>query len=851
MNMKKTDLISFAFIGMIFFLFPVHGYAQAFLKERLEGRNTLNEIMAVVDDYYRGKPDTWRGYEGNLPRYKHWKRWEWYMAVRLGPDGAFTDIKGKNLEAYQSITNSHDRTINNFWQFVGPSSIDGFGLGRVDRIAFHPTDTSTYYAGSSGGGLWKTTNDGTSWTPLTDFIASLGVSGIVVNWADPNDIYILTGDGDSDLLGGFVDLFDFERKSAGVYKSSDAGATWIKMAALDTMAYLPFQLAQSPFDADVLLAATSIGIYWTFDGGNSWNKTKSGEFHDVEYKPGTNRAYASGLPGVFYSSNGGLTWVPSALDSAILNPRRLEVAVTPANVNHVYLLAASSDTATGRFCGFYRSTDSGVSFQERSNSPNILGRDNTNGQDTYQQARYTHTMTVSSETTNRIVTGAVYSWRSANGGLSWVHASGPHPDHHMVAYNPLNGSVYSANDGGIYKSVDNGVTWVSKVNNLEASQIYHMAGTSANSNYLLCGLQDNGVIQRDGNTSDFDELLYLDGFMLTYAPGKTDTMYVGGNGDIWRSYDGGVTMDSIGVYPADSLEEFFGIMLTRATSDAVLFGGFSDIFRSTNRGTTWSNRGAEGNWAMANCPSNLNRYYAAGSPTYGPSSKGRLWRSDDGGLTWDSLHTNPGFPPITSGTRITDIAVNPTNSSRVYVTIGGFNSANKIMRSFFAGAGWEDWTGSIPNVPITSVAVDSSENVYVGTDIGVFYRTQAMSDWMPYKNGFPNVPVTDIVLQEAQDRLLCATFGRGVWRNTLVEACPGNMMLSGTISGYRLYQATDFITSTNTIPATENAYVHLQAGNYIRLLPHFRATRTSTFSARISQCGGGGIPLVTSVEEDR
>ncbi len=844
--MKISNTYKIHITICLLLLLPLAIFSQTTLKTKLSGKSSLAEIMKVVDEHYAGKPAGWRGYNEELPTLKHWKRWEWYYSDRLGPQAEFVNINKKNMMAYNQTAGS-TRTINKFWTFLGPASIDTFGLGRADRIAFHPTDPNTYYVGSSGGGLWKTMDDGVRWTPLTDFIASLGISGVAVSWANPNVIYILTGDGDSDFFGGLVAQFSYQRKSQGVFRSNDAGATWFQTSPLDTMDYRPLKMVMNPTDANVLLVATTEGLYRTANGGNAWTKVKDGEFHDVEFKPGANRAYAAGRSQLLYSGDGGQTWLSSSLDSTITNNVRLELAVTPAKPSNVYLLAADSDTISGNFAGFYKSIDNGVTYKEMSNSPNILGK---NANDNYQQARYSHSMAVSPVDTNKVVTGAVFTYRSNNGGNSWLTSTGPHADHHMLAFNPLNGNLYSCDDGGIYKSTDNGSSWTSLVNKFEASQVYHLAGTSANPDFLLAGLQDNGVIQQTINNPDFDQVLFVDGFMLAYAPNTTDTMYVGGNRELYRSRNGGIDLDSITpLGPAD--KEFFGNVLTHITDKSIVFAGFSKVFKSSNQGTTWTNTGASGNWAMANCPSNSNRIYSAGSPTYTPNESGKLWRSDDLGTTWDSLHTNPGFPPITNSTKITDIGVDPTNDSRVYVTFAGYTEGIKVYRSFFAGAGWENWSGSLPNVPILSIVVTSSSDVYIGTDIGVFYRTQAMDDWMPYKNGLPNAPVTDLVLDQPNSKIHCATFGRGIWTNSLVESCPLFLTISGAQSGYRFWQATDYINSTAQIVGTENATVHFQAGNHVLLMPGFTAERTSTFSARIRPCGAGGIPVTDETDKPK
>ncbi|MDX1407161.1 MAG: hypothetical protein R3330_03480, partial [Saprospiraceae bacterium] len=778
---------------------PLAGQQTTTLQDQLRGKQNLAEIMTAVDDYYQGRPEGWRGVEGNDPRYIHWKRWEWYMANRLGPSGEFVDINERILRAAQEVEQqipAEMRTINTDWDFIGPSSTTGSGIGRADRIAFHPSDPNTFYVGTPAGGLWKTTDGGSTWSPLTDFIASLGISGIVVSWANPNIIYILTGDGDSrSLQNGLVDAFEYERRSIGVLKSTDGGDTWKQTATLDTNFYIALGMRQDPTDANVLLVVTSTGIYRTGNGGNSWTQERTGSFWDVEFKPGTNRAYACTNTEVVYSNNGGLDWFQGTMDVPFNGARRVELAVTPANTSSVYMLVGDVD-GPGVFDGLYLSTNNGVNYFIQSNTPNILGRSGT-GADSVDQAPYDHTMAVSPINDSIVLTGAVNTWRSLDAGQTWAESTGMHDDIHQLAYNPLDGTLYNCTDGGVYKSTNDGDSWTSLFVGFETSQFYHMTATPLDDNYLLGGLQDNGVKQREANSSTFIHIKSNDGFSSAYFPNSKDSFYFALNRDIWRNENG--THIQITPLSGDD-KEFFGHVITHRTRGDTVLVGNSDIFRSFDGGQNWTNEGFSGSWAMTNCPSNGNRFYSAGASSYFPSSSGGLWRSDNIGLDWTPLHTNPGFPPITSGTKITDVAVSPVNSFIVVATIGGFIDGVKVYRSTDGGSNWTPWNGTLPNVPVNCAAITASGAVYIGTDIGVFYRSPAMTDWMPWKNGLPNVPVTDIVLKENIDRMYCSTFGRGVWKNNLIDGnCPTNLALSGTWSEYYYYQASDLITMTTTI----------------------------------------------------
>jgi len=298
--------------------------------------------------------------------------------------------------------------------------------------------------------------------------------------------------------------------------------------------------------------------------------------------------------------------------------------------------------------------------------------------------------------------------------------------------------------------------------------------------------------------------------------------------------------------------DWFGNIAAHVSDPDYVFLGYDDVFVSDDQGDTWTNTGASGSWAIATCPSNSNRLYAAGATSYNNSSSGTLWRTDDlGSSGWTALHNNTGFPPPNTISKITDVAVNPSNSNTVYVTIGGFTPGVKVFRSTNAGASWSNYSGSLPDIPINCVAIGTGgTDVYIGTDLGVFYRSSGMSDWMPFNNALPIVPVTDLFINEDQGRLHAATFGRGVWYTELATACPNSLSIVGTLNGQFLYQATSTITATNSVEGGIGTSVHYKAGGHIILNPGFIAKRYTIFTAYIEACGSGGIPDLLEDDEE-
>src|SRR4030095_7711990 len=261
-----------------------YAFGQQELKQLLDGKTKLPEIMKIVDQYYADHPEEENEFESE---YLQWKRWEWYMSSRVGPNGELVNISEmlmKGLREKEKMEQpSTDRNINSGWTFVGPSSspllnqdANFNGLGRVNKVIFHPSNASIIYICTPNGGLWNTLNGGTTWNSLTDNLPAIGISGVVVSYSNPNIIYLLTGDGD-DAYGGF----GYGIRSIGVLKSTDAGASWHQTDTLpDTgNSYFGNALEQSPTDPQVLIAATSAGLYRTTDGGTNWTKEEGGFFY--------------------------------------------------------------------------------------------------------------------------------------------------------------------------------------------------------------------------------------------------------------------------------------------------------------------------------------------------------------------------------------------------------------------------------------------------------------------------------------------------------------------------------------------------------------------------------------------
>jgi hypothetical protein len=854
--MYKFILISFASL-----IVGVAGLSQdAVLTSRLKDKRNLDDIVKELKSHYSNPATIDRIGRLQIERQvKQWRRWLWYMSSRVGEQGELVNIQQKLIEAesnqLQRKSKNNVVPLSNAgsWSLLGPSNTTS-GIGRIDRLAFHPTDADIVWAGSTAGGLWRTTDGGASWTNLSPYISSPAISGIAVNPANTNTIYILTGDGDSDI-SGLVEDWGYMRLSIGVLKSTNGGATWQQTGVFPGANYnslVGYRLIMHPTDANILYACTNQGIFVTINGGNSWSLSVGpGIFYDMAFQPGSGSiCYATSLrnnrASFWKSTNSGLSnsWDSTlTINNQINNPSnsRTEIAVTPSNPSVVYLLCGGVPNAGGTFGGVYRSLNAGSSFSLRTNSPNVLGRA-SDGLDNASQSTYDLAIAVSNSTSATVISGGVRCWSSTTSGTSPTFRGSHHEDVHDLGFHPADNKLWMANDGGVYTSTDNGATWTSHFSSMSTSQFYRIAVRPDDILQVIAGAQDNGIKRRPGATSTFDHVSGADGFGVGYDAANTNIFYAIRNQDVFRYINDGDDVSTITPNPPGILNNAFAMSLApHSTLGNALFVGSDTLWRTTNGGASWNFNPINVGWFIRTCPSNGNRVYAAGGTSY-QSNTGILRRSDDGGVTWPAsliLSFNDTFPNIYP--RITSINVDPSNSLNVWVTFGGFTAGTKVYSSVNGGTTWVNRSGTLPNLPINTIALDSDNNAYVGTDNGIYYRSTSMNDWVPFYNNLPYVPVTDLVISEGDGRIRAGTFGRGIWTSDLYTGCEANVVLGSTLNGQEFFEASNSVTSTSTIQLSEGTKVQMRGGFEVKLMPGFTAQESTTYRAVIGPCGSGGV----------
>lgn len=780
---------------------------------------------------------------------EQWKRWEWFASHHLSPNGKLENFDKKNFDELNNfITNQRPQqnvlSNSGSWVSLGHNLsltplTQTAKQGRVNCIAFHPTNADIIYIGTAGGGMWKSGNGGLfgSWTNISDNLPVTSFSGIAVA-PDGNTIYALTGDGNG--TSGAA------HNGIGVVKSFDGGNNWFLTGLTSTTSQnnLGYKIKLHPTNSNIVFAATNHGLMRTLDAGITWD-TISGDnvVTDFEFKPNDNNMlyYTIRSDNSVYILNLTTLAVTSTALPIFVNSDRIEIGVTPANPEVVYALAGPNIFSGGvwSYNGLYYSNNAALSFSRKNSNLDIFGSN--------QQAYYDNAIYISPSNVNEIVMAGVRTYRSTDGGsnftmLNATTASNLHGDVHAIERNPLNGNLYTGDDGGIYRSTDNGVTWSNISLNLVIGEFYRISGYQANNEMILGGTQDNGQFLRASNTGDYNNVIPgYDGMDNIIDYSNPNILYACiQNGGLYKSTNAGNNFGGVAV-PVGG-QWITPILQSTSNSNTIFYGSNNGILRSTNGGTSWSNLGG------------YNGAVALAISRFG----GRLVATD-GNLI--KVCDNPNDPtPVWSvgvnptGTlnivNISSIAINLGNANDIYATASGYDNQLKVFRSIDGGVSYTNVSLNLPNVPVYSVAFENTlqtlnGGVYIGTELGVFYKNDNSTGWEPYYNGLPRVPVTDIYVNLTTNDVTAATFGRGLWRTTGHSQCVNSYILSDAtnpVYGNTYYQAASTINSSQTIHGSLGNTLKLRAGNTIRLTDGFRANYGSYFQAINAACGSA-VPL--------
>jgi photosystem II stability/assembly factor-like uncharacterized protein len=689
------------------------------------------------------------------------------------------------------------------FRLIGPA----VASGRVIALAVNPEKRHEYYVGVASGGVWKTSNDGTTWTPVFDHEGSFSIGAVVMDPHDPSVIWVGTGEGNAQRS---VDYGD------GVYRSDDGGKNWTN-TGLKKSGNIG-RIAIDPSDSNVVYVAAEgplwgpggdRGLFKTTDGGKTWknvlNISENTGFADVAIDP-SNPAivYAAayqrrrhvwtmidGGPesAIYKSIDAGATWnkLKSGLPTEDLG--RIGLAISPADPNTVYAIVEATNSKGGVF----RSKDRGANWERRNEY------DST--------AFYYSQVFADPKNVDRIYVMNAALRVSDDGGktLRRMNEVNHHGDNHVIWIDPNDTDYYLlGSDDGVAESYNRGENWLFKAN-LPTVQFYDVAVDNATPFYHVCGgTQDNFSWCGPSRTRDINGIMnsdwYVttggDGFHSQVDPDDPNTVYAESQYGVAVRYDKS-TGEQILIQPQEAKGgpplrwNWDSPLIVSPHSHTRLYFGGNVLFRSDDRGDSWQpvspdlTRQLDRNklpvmgkvWGPDAVAKNQSTSFYGNivSIAESPSKEGQLYVgtddgliqvTQDGGANWTKYAKFPGVPEMTYVSRL---AGSRHGEGTVYAAFDNHKNEDfkpYLLKSTDAGRTWTSIAGDLPeNGPVLAFAEDpvNPNLLFAGTEFGAFFSINGGQQWVQMKGGLPIIAVRDMIVHPREGDLVIATFGRGFY----------------------------------------------------------------------------------------
>lgn len=719
-------------------------------ENRNDNEKTLVELVNSFNAfwYFHDKNKKGSGHKPFMRWVEHWKNATNDQGYVISPQELWAAWEQKN-QAKSNNNNLYRSLPPCNWQPIGPTQNAApqstRGRGRVNVVCVDPSTLNTIYFGAPAGGIWKSTNAGVSWAPLTDYLPQIGVSGIAVDPINSNIIYISTGDKDAS-----------DSPSIGVLKSIDGGITWSTTGLTFNNTYKGAgDLLINPTNSQMLWCATSTGLYRTLNGGSSWTNQFSGNFTQgtLRIKPNDPTVvYVSSRNKLYKSTDSGSTFSNIGIADLPADSGRLIFDVTAADSNLVYCLSAGT-SPNYAFQGIFKSIDGGTTFVNTGLTSDIF--ENT-------QAWYDLAFCVSQTNANVLYSGCLNLWKSTDGGVtatklnSWSSYSTnfTHADIHFLKF--MNNKLYCGSDGGIYVSEDGGTVFTDIIGQAQISQFYKISVSKQTSSKIAGGLQDNGGFTFSNNV--WRSYHGGDGMDNAIDPINSNKVYgfIQYGGALYGSNNMGTSVSSSTSAPRVNGTALQGNWVTplRVNSVGEVYAGYNDLYKLTNnvwilRNTSSIGDGAVNLNLISIDPNNNDNMYV--------SKTNQMYISTDRGISFSLLYT--------ALSRITSIAVHSSNSTIIYITTSG-TSGN----AFISTDGGSSFAAIAPGLPAIgkNIIVHQGQHllnpIYVGTTLGVFYKDDSMANWATFDDNLPNVSVTDLEINLVDNKIIAGTYGRGAWQ---------------------------------------------------------------------------------------
>lgn len=847
--------------------------SQQWVESMRDYRVSIYEVENQFEAYWEANAKSNKK-QGGIFRSSHaddgfghnqFKRWQNFWEDRVDANG----MRPEPAFVYTQLMNAKKAAGNNNlgdWQPIGPYDAPSTdGIGRINCITFHPTNNNILWIGTPAGGLWKSTDAGVTWSTNTDQLTNLGVSGIAIDPLHPDTMYIATGDRDG------ADTYTF-----GVLKSVDGGQNWKPTG-------LAYNVSQNsrvcaihvlPSNTNVILAATRSSIMRSTDGGATFTATQSGQFNMLAPDPSNPNTIFAGTAGndIYRTRDGGLTWTQLTSGLPTSGKNRVEITVSPQDSNYVY--AVYSLSADNGFGGLYRSINGGDTWTLRSTTPNILNG-STTGSGAGGQGWYDLCIAVSPTNKERIFVGGVNIYRSNNGGSGWsmiAHWYGGgapyvHADIHWFKFRPGIDELYVGTDGGVSKTGNNGISWTNLYNNMNITQYYKISQSATNPLMIIGGAQDNGTHRKLGAT--WSKINGGDGMDNAIDPSNNNLVFASSQyGNFSRSTTAGSSFTYMN-FAANGTGNWVTPIQIDPVNSSIVYIGYDRLWKSTNKGLNWSQTSTStvggGNidgFQIAKSNNQVIYVYI----------NSNLYRSNNAGVTYTNVSNG-----LIGNNNITGLAISAADENKVWVTRSGYSGNNKVFATINGGQTWTNVSAGLPNLPVNCVVYEENtlDGIYVGTDIGVYYRDAQLNAWAPFFEGLPNVIVRDLEIFYPDKKLRAGTYGRGVWESDLFGGfkqepvadfsvnpfapCDINQIAnlvdqsSGVVTAWQWSITPNTYTFTGGTNAnSQNPIVILNAmGTYsVSLTVSNAYGATSVTKTQAIQVGGKTLPFVEDFESE-
>lgn len=705
---------------------------------------------------------------------------------RMGPPPpGHPKIVGEAMPGWTRADQERKEEDPVLWTQLGPRPItDEYwsgsdeASGRVVSVAPHPSDADTVYIAAASGGVWKTTDGGVSWIPLTDELSILNHGCVALDPSTPSTVYVGTGE------------YTTRSQGDGLFRSTDGGDTWDRIGTVAEVGVTCSRILVDPTDSQTIHVSGGSGYSRTTDGGTTWTRSfNNSRTSDLAMKAGDPNTLFLGEhgSGIWRSIDGGASWAKLAGGLPTTNVQRILLAAAPSNPSVIYTAIINGLSGLR---GLYRSADGGDNWGVKANTPNFP----------YPQGWYDAFLGVDPTDEDTVYGGGVFPTyavagviKSTNGGDSWLDISCPgaclsepnlHPDQHAIAFGS-DGTLWVGNDGGVWKSTDGGVNWINTNATLNVTQNYAVALNPADPVQVMGGTQDNGTVERQVDDEDWPQILGGDGGFLAYdfnEPGRRYITYV--QLSVYRLF-GGTTTNISGPWGGDR-RDFIAPLVMDPNDSETLYGGTYRVWRTQNASgfASWSSY--SGDLTDGGTLSAIAVAVGTSGVLYTGSSDGKVFVKPSAAGAWQDR--SAGLP---SG-EVSDIVIDPADPAHAFVAFHN-TSGNRVLETTTGGSSWVDVTGTLANgVGGRALAVDWRANpplLFVGSGAGVYWSTDRGASWTKDGNDLPNVNVGDLAIDPARGTITAGSYGRGAWRASIdallgIERVFGDGFESGNVSAW-------------------------------------------------------------------